>query len=138
MTLVIVLSALLGLAAVLATQLFGRSYCRVRGVEENSATLFVLARPVGILAGGAVWTVVRFMTPDVTSTSVEMSAYLHVLDAYAGSVVILAVLDVVAARWFIDEPSFGEARELYFDHGSCDTSGEDWIDAAVNSEEVDA
>lgn len=129
MTLATVVTGVLGLAAVFGTHILSRSYCRVRGVEEENATLFVLAPVVGILLGAVVWTGVRLATPEMVESSVEYGIWLRVTDSLVVSALLLGVIDAVGARWVFDEPSFAEAREMYLDYGGCDTDGEDWIDA---------
>lgn len=112
-----------------------RSYCRVRGVEEDRAWLWVWARPIGVFVGAAVWTILRFVTPEVGTPVGDYPLWLHALSAFVTSGVLLGVLEIATTRLFVDEPSFGEARELYLDHGSCEASGQDWIDVAFDGEE---
>lgn len=122
--------------AVFAAHFLARSYCRVHGVEEANPAVFTAARPIGVAVGALVWTALRFVTPDFAPAS-EAGVLLNGLTAFALSATVLVVLDVAVTRVFVDEPSYGEAREVYFEHGSSRDSGEDWIDVALSDTEAE-
>jgi len=124
-----------GMLVVFGGHYLAKSYCRVYGVEEANATVYTAARPIGVAVGALLWTALRLLTPDFTPAAGDAGLLLNGLASFALSAVLLGVLDVVVHRVFVEEPSYGEAREAFFEHGSSRSDGEDWIDVALSDTE---
>lgn len=135
MKLLVIVGALLTPVLSVAAMHFARAYCRVRSVEENRAGLWHAARPIGVLVGTVVWVTIRYATPEITPPTGDYPLWLNLFASAILSGAFLTVVDMLLEKLFIDEPSFGRARELFLEYGS-DASGRDWIEVSHTDEEV--
>lgn len=138
---VLAAAALVNLLVTGFVHVFVRSYTRIQGVQKHSVTLWVVARPVGVVVAAATWTALKLgwttvlnsPLPDAATSITSNPSLLDIAANFGFSLVLVAVFDLLVTKFLFDEPSYAESREYFIEYGDSNSSGQDWIDALYSS-----